>query len=93
MTMQITELLIGPIIGRNGGYCYETFTLSDGIRSSFRYPRVEEARYDRRVLIAESAANQRCVVHECETLGEFEEAVERARAEGEAAAGGAHERN
>jgi hypothetical protein len=91
--MQIKELLIGPIIGSNGGYCYETFTLSDGIRSSFRYRRVEEARYDRRALIAESAVNQRCVVRECETLEEFEAAVARVRAEGEAAAECAHERD
>jgi hypothetical protein len=90
MTMQTTELLIGPIVGRNGGYCYETFTLADGTRSSFRYRRVEEARYDRRALIAESAVNRRCLVREFETVNEFADAV--ARAEGEAAAG-AHERN
>lgn len=87
--MQGTELFIGPVIGRNGGYCYETFTLADGIRGSFRYRRVEEARYDRRVLIAEAAANPRCVVRAYETLAQFEEAVAQARAEAE---GGAPER-
>lgn len=87
-TMQAMDLFIGPVIERDGGYCYETFTLSEGLRISFRYRRVEEARYDRRVLIAESAANPRCRVRECETLAEFEAAAARARAESEAAAGG-----
>ncbi|HZU91556.1 MAG TPA: hypothetical protein VE993_20055 [Stellaceae bacterium] len=77
--MQTTELFIGPLIERNGGYCYQTFTLRDGLRTSFRYRRVEEARYDRRALIAESAANPRYAVRECETLAEFEEIVAKAR--------------
>lgn len=73
--MQAMDLFIGPVIERNGGYCYETFTRSDGLRTSFRYGRVEEARYDRRVLTAEHAANPRYRIHECETLAEFEAAV------------------
>jgi hypothetical protein len=81
MTMKSMELLIGPVIQRGGGYCYETFTLADGLRTSFRYRRVEEARYDRRVLIAESAANPRCIVREYTTLAEFEEAISKARAD------------
>ncbi|HJU15615.1 MAG TPA: hypothetical protein VJ770_04025 [Stellaceae bacterium] len=85
------QLFIGPLIERDGGYCYETFTVSDGIRTSFRYRRVEEARYDRRVLIAESVSNPRCSVCECETLAEFEDAVTRVRAEAETGAL-AHER-
>jgi hypothetical protein len=79
--MQVTELLIGPLIERGGGYCYEMFTPCDGLRTSFRYRRIEQARYDRRVLIAESVANPRYAVRECETLAEFEEAVAKARAE------------
>jgi hypothetical protein len=77
--MQVTELFIGPLIERGGGYCYETFTLCDGLRTSFRYRRIEQARYDRRALVAESVANPRYAVRECETLAEFEEAVAKAR--------------
>ena len=81
--MQVMELLIGPLIERDSGYCYETFTLSDGLRTSFRYRRVEQARYDRKVLIAESTGNPRCRVRECETLAEFKEAVAEACAAAE----------
>lgn len=73
--MLVMDLFIGPVIERDGGYCYETFTLSDGRRTSFRYRRVEEARHDRRVLLAEYASNPRYLIHECETLAGFEEAV------------------
>src|SRR5579875_3698559 len=71
MAMQVMELFIGPVIERDGGYCYQTFTLSEGLRTSFRYRR--------RALIAECAANPCCRVREYETVAEFEEAVAKAR--------------
>ena len=46
------ELLIGPLLERDGGYSYDTFTRADGLRGSFRYPRVDAARYDQRALAA-----------------------------------------
>lgn len=66
------ELFIGPLIERSGKFAYDTFSQGDGLRSSFRYPRIEQARYDRRVMIAELRADPRVSVHVCETLGEFE---------------------
>ena len=83
--MQVMDLFIGPVIERNGGYSYETFTLADGVRASFRYRRVEEAIYDRKVLLAEYATNPRYLIRECATLAEFEEAVAETRAGGLAA--------
>ena len=73
------ELLVGPILERKGGYSYDTFTLADGLRSSFRYRRVEEARYDQRALIAESEHDSRCHIRMCETLSEFNAAIEAVR--------------
>ena len=73
------DLLIGPLLERKGGYGYDTFTSAEGLRSSFRYRRVEEARYDQRALIAESERNQRCRIKMCETLSEFQEAIEALR--------------
>ena len=72
-------LLVGPILERKGGYSYDTFTLADGLRSSFRYRRVEEARYDQRALIAESEHDPRCHIRMCETLSEFDGAIESVR--------------
>lgn len=73
------DLLVGPILERKGGYGYDIFTLTEGLRSSFRYRRVEQARYDQRALIAESERDSRCHVRMCETLSEFNEAIEAVR--------------
>jgi hypothetical protein len=73
------DLLVGPILERKGGYGYDIFTLSEGLRSSFRYRRVEEARYDQRALIAESERDSRRRIRMCETLSEFNEAIEAVR--------------
>ena len=76
------DLLIGPLLERNGGYVYDTFTVSEGLRSSFRYPRLEAARYDQRALIAEARRDLKCTIRVCETLAEFNEAIENARGGG-----------
>ncbi len=66
------DLYIGPLIERSGSFAYDTFSQIDGLRSSFRYPRIEQARYDRRAVIAELRLDPRVRVHVCETLVEFE---------------------
>lgn len=73
------EMLIGPLLERNGGYSYDTFTLADGLRRSFRYLRVDAARYDQRALIAEARRDPHCNVCLCETQSEFEHLVEATR--------------
>jgi hypothetical protein len=73
------EMLVGPLLERNGRYSYDTFTLAEGLRSSFRYLRLDAARYDQRALIAEAERDQRCTVRICETQTEFEQLVEAAR--------------
>src|SRR6516162_3478533 len=73
------ELLVGPILEGKGGYGYDTFTSAEGLRSSFRYRRVEEARYDQRALIAEAERDQHCTTRMYETLSEFNEAIEAVR--------------
>ena len=75
------ELLIGPLLERNGGYSYDTFTRAEGLRRSFRYPRLDAARYDQRALAAEARRDRRCNVRICETQSEFEQLVDAATAE------------
>ena len=82
------ELLIGPLLERNGGYSYDTFTRAEGLRRSFRYPRVDAARYDQRALAAEARRDSRCKVHICETQSEFEQLAAAAKAESAAAEAG-----
>ena len=67
-----TDLYIGPLIERSGKFAYDTFSQADGLRSSFRYPRIEQARYDRRAIIGELRLDPRLEIHVCETLPEFE---------------------
>jgi len=71
-----TDLYIGPLIERSGKFSYDMFSLSEGLRSSFRYRRIEEARYDRRAMIAEAGSGRYSHVQVCETLAEFVGAVE-----------------
>lgn len=73
------DMLIGPLIERNGGYSYDTFTLAEGLRSSFRYLRLDAARYDQRALIAETRRDPHNRLRFCETLAEFNRLVEAAR--------------
>lgn len=80
------KMLIGPLLERSGGYSYDTFTLADGLRSSFRYLRLDAARYDQRALIAEARRDPRCDIHLCETRPEFECLVEAARSTNETTA-------
>ena len=80
------ELLIGPLLERNGGYSYDTFTRAEGLRRSFRYPRIDAARYDQRALAAEARRDSRCNVRICETQSEFEKLVDAATTENPAAA-------
>ncbi|HEY3910144.1 MAG TPA: hypothetical protein VGM07_09650 [Stellaceae bacterium] len=70
-----TDVYIGPLIERGGKFSYDTFSPSEGLRHSFRYPRIEQARHDQRAMIAEADADPRTRVHVCETVAEFEQAA------------------
>jgi hypothetical protein len=76
--MTPNDLLIGPLIERGGKFCYDIFTPNEGLKSSFGYRRIEEARYDRRSFLAEARRDRRRKVHICETLNEFLHLVETA---------------
>ena len=71
-----TDLYVGPLIERGGRFSYDTFSFVEGLRSSFRYRRVEEARYDRRVMVAEAESGPHFRLRICETLAEFVRSVE-----------------
>lgn len=79
-----SDLYIGPLIERSGKFSYDTFSSVEGMRHSFRYPRIEQARHDQRAMIAEAEADPRLHVHVCETLTEFEESTAAARGENRA---------
>jgi hypothetical protein len=76
--MPQSELLIGPLIERGGRFCYDIFTLDEGLKSSFSYRRIDEARYDRRTFCAEARRVPHRQLRICETLNEFLRLVEAA---------------
>ncbi len=69
------DLYVGPLIARSGGFGYDVFSRDQGLRSSFRYRRVEEARHDRRAMIAESMSARHVRVQVCDTVVEFERSL------------------
>jgi hypothetical protein len=77
--MMTTDLYIGPLLERGGKFSYDTFSVGEGFRHSFRYPRIEQARHDQRAMIAEAETDPRVRVHVCETASEFEERTTAAR--------------
>jgi hypothetical protein len=86
--MTTGDLLIGPLIERAGRFCYDVFTRDEGLKSSFSYRRIDEARYDRRVFLAEARRDTRRKVRLCETLNEFLRLVEAASRGRQTDAGG-----
>jgi hypothetical protein len=86
--MTTGDLLIGPLIERAGRFCYDVFTPDEGLKSSFSYRRIDEARYDRRTFLAEARRDTRRKVRICETLNEFLRLVETASRGRETDAGG-----
>jgi hypothetical protein len=69
------DLYVGPVTARSGSFGYDTFSQADGLRSSFRYKRVEQARYDQRTMIGEYRSDPNTQVQVWETVAEFERAV------------------
>ena len=85
------ELLIGPLIERGGRFWYDIFSPDEGLKSSFGYPRIEEARHDRRSFFAEARRDPRRKVRLCESLSEFLRLVEAAARQADTAPGGVPE--
>ena len=68
-------LYVGPLLESSGRFSYDTFSLAEGLRSSFRYQRVEQARYDRNAMVAEAECNPNVFAQICETAAEFRQQV------------------
>jgi hypothetical protein len=43
------DIVIGPVLARDGGYAFDSWTPDRGLRSGYIYRRVEEAHYARKV--------------------------------------------
>ncbi len=72
----MAELLVGPILCRNGGFAFDTFSREGGLRRGFPYRRVEEAKYDRKVTLLGIGGASNHARIDCETLSEFDRLCE-----------------
>jgi len=63
-------ILVGPILCRDGGFAFDTFTPGEGLKPGFAYRRVEQAHYDRRTVLGGRSRGSRAALA-CETEAEF----------------------
>jgi hypothetical protein len=61
---------IGPVISREGGFAFDTFSLASGLKQGFAYRCVEQAAYDRKMTLRRAAVN--ALLIPCETLADFQ---------------------
>ena len=73
-------MIIGPILNRSGGYCFDIWTAAKGVSPGYSYRRIEDASYDRKLTLATSRRAPSTAVA-CETADAFQNEVQRARSE------------
>ena len=67
MNYATRNIVIGPILKREEGYVYDTWSFAEGVRCGYPYRRIEDAHYARKAAILGSARG----VTVCQTLDEF----------------------
>jgi hypothetical protein len=73
-------MIIGPILNRSGGYCFDIWTAAKGVSLGYSYRRIEDACYDRRLTL-ETSRRAPSTAIACETVDAFRNEVQRARSE------------
>jgi hypothetical protein len=66
-----TEILLSPIVSRNDGFAFDTFSAAEGLKPGFAYRRVEQASYDRKAMLHGLPRTTGSAVIACETLADF----------------------
>jgi hypothetical protein len=61
------DALVGPVLKRDGGYAFDTWTSREGLLYGHPYRRIEDAIYARRATVAGDASG----LIACSTLDEF----------------------
>jgi len=46
-----TEILVSPIVSRDDGFAFDTFSEAAGLTPGFTYRRIEQASYDRKITL------------------------------------------
>src|SRR3984957_6343007 len=66
------QIVLGPVLTRNGGYAFDCWTPEEGLCRGYTYGRIEDARYARNIEIR-SRNNKRSLDQTiaCSTVDEF----------------------
>lgn len=65
------QTILGPVLTREGGYAFDSWTFEDGIRRGYVYRRVEDAHYARNSEIRCSRNGRSNPAMACGTVEEF----------------------
>src|ERR1700730_19234107 len=65
------HIVIGPVLKRPSGYCFDVWTAAKGLTRGYPYRRIEDAYYAWRAEIRASAQGRVPAAMVCQTLDEF----------------------
>src|ERR1700724_4164531 len=65
------HVVVGPIVTRDGGYAFDSWTPEKGLRRGYSYRRIEDAHYARKVEIGSRARSFAGPMVACRTLDGF----------------------
>ena len=63
--------VVGPVVTRDGGFAYDSWTRERGLSRGYSYRRIEDAHYARKAQIRSAAGSVAGPMVTCSTLDEF----------------------
>jgi len=67
--------VFGPIVTRDGGYAFDSWTPEQGLSRGYSYRRIEDAHYARKVEIRSRTGRSAGRMVACSTIDEFTSAL------------------
>src|SRR5690348_9322929 len=69
------QVVVGPIVTRDGGFAFDSWTPEKGLSRGFSYRRIEDAHYARNIEIRSGGDRLARAMVACSTLDEFASAL------------------
>jgi len=69
------HVVVGPIVTRDGGFAFDSWTPQNGLSRGYSYRRIEDAHYARRVEIKSRITRNSGPMIACGTVDEFASAL------------------
>ena len=65
------HVVVGPVVTRDGGFAFDSWTPNEGLSRGYSYRRIEDANYARKAQIRSGAGSVAGPLVACSTLDEF----------------------